>query len=84
MIHYSDTPPSARAAKGMIRLTVRATDMAGLENAVCEIAMTPNVACHMIVALTDAIAAHNGAARCSVHAFPKPDRRRRRCRKDQD
>jgi hypothetical protein len=78
VVIYSDGLPSAIARKGMIRLVVRTSDADGAEVPTCEIAMSPNIACHLIVALTDAVADHNGAEACNVYAFKGKRRSRRK------
>lgn len=78
VVIYSDALPSATARKGMIRLVLRTADTEGAEAPTCEIAMSPNIACHLIVVLTDAVAQHNGAEACNVYAFRA---KRRTCRK---
>jgi hypothetical protein len=62
IVIYSDGLPSAIARKGMIRLVLRTSNADGAEVPTCEIAMSPNIACHLIVALTDAVAEHKVAA----------------------
>jgi hypothetical protein len=78
VVIYSDGLPSAIARKGMIRLVLRASDADGAEVPTCEIAVSPNIACHLIVALTDAVAQHNGAEACNVYAFRGKRGNRRR------
>lgn len=78
IVIYSDGLPSAIARKGMIRVVLRASDAEGAEVPTCEIAMSPNIACHLIVAVTDAVAEHNGAEACNVYAFRGKPRTRRK------
>jgi hypothetical protein len=80
LVCFSDALPVATARKGSIRLALRATDINGAEAVVCEVAMSPNIACHVIMALTDAVAEHNDAKACNVYAFGTRKRSKRRKR----
>jgi len=77
-VYFSDALPVASSRKGSIRLALRATNIDGAESVVCEVAMSPNIACHVITALTDAVAEHNGAKACNVYAFRGKRRTRRK------
>ncbi len=75
IVQHIDGMPSAEAGKGMIRLALRSRSIEGVSNVVSEFALTPHAATHVILALTNALAQHNGADACNVVAFaPLPHR----------
>ena len=75
---FIDGVPTAMASKGMIRLALRASDINGVDRIVGELAMSPNIASYLVIALNAAIAEHNGAVACNVSAFSAGKRRSRR------
>lgn len=82
-VQYIDALPTAVANRGMIKVALRASDLEGVDRIVGELAMSPNIASHLVVALTSAIADHNGAEACHIYAFAAPRRRSRRKSKPQ-
>lgn len=82
-VQYIDALPTAVANRGVIKVALRASDLEGVDRIVGELAMSPNIASHLVVALTSAIADHNGAEACHVYAFTAPKRGSRRKPKPQ-
>jgi hypothetical protein len=83
-VQYIDDLPTAIATRGMIKVALRTSDIDGVDRIVGELAMSPNIASHLVIALTAAIAEHNGAAACTVFAFSAGKRRSPRKPKPQD
>jgi hypothetical protein len=77
-MRYVDALPTATASRGMIKVALRVSDTAGVDRLTSEFAMSPNIASHLVVALTDAIAEHNGAQACNLYAFSGADLSRRK------
>jgi hypothetical protein len=67
---FSDASPTASPHQGVIRIALPASDISRVDHVVPEAAMSPKITSRLIDALTDAIAAHNGAADCDQPASP--------------
>jgi hypothetical protein len=77
-MRYVDALPTATSSRGMIKVALRVTDIAGVDRVISEFAMSPNIASHLVMALTNAIAEHNGAQARNLHAFSGAGRSRRK------